>query len=137
MVRIAPDPFLYHLLIVGAERIGFMQSRINTTTIRYEKGCDPVSCKQLTGYGFASLRTSYIHIRRPASDFFQDRENIGKLFMWLQIFYFKQRRGNLTGLLFCLDFICQGLLITKIVICIHYLIVSSPHAARPTTLSFA
>ena len=39
-------------------------------------------------------------------------------FMWLQIFYFKQRKGNLTGLLFCLDFVCQGLLITKIVICI-------------------
>ena len=81
-------------------------------------------------------QSSYIPIRRPASDFFQDRENIGKLFMWLQIFYFKQRRGNLTGLLFCLDFVCQGLLITKIVICIHYLIVSSPHAVRPTTLVF-
>ena len=69
--------------------------------------------------------------------FLQDRENIGKLFTWLQTFYFKQRRGNLTGLLFCLDFVCQGLLITKIVICIHYLIVSSPHPVRPTTLSFA
>ena len=57
--------------------------------------------------------------------------------MWLQNFYFKQRRGNFTGLLFCLDFVCQGLLITKIVICIHYLIVSSPHAVRSTTLSFA
>ena len=68
--------------------------------------------------------------------FLQDRENIGKLFMWLQIFHFKQCRGNLTGLLFCLDFVCQGLLITKVVICIHYLIVSSPHAVRPTTLSF-
>ena len=35
------------------------------------------------------------------------------------------------------SFVCQGLLITKIVICIHYLIVSSPHAVRPTTMSFA
>ena len=42
-----------------------------------------------------------------------------RFLMWLQIFYFKQRRGNLTGLLFCLDFVYQGLLITKIVICIH------------------
>ena len=41
------------------------------------------------------------------------------------------------GLLFCLHFVCQGLLVTKIVICIHYLIISSPHAVRPTTLSFA
>ena len=55
-------------------------------------------------------------------------------FMWLQIFYFKPRRENLAGLLFCLD--CQGLLITEIVICIHYLIVSSPQAVRPTILSF-
>ena len=56
--------------------------------------------------------------------------------MWLQIFYFKQRRENLTGLLFCLDLVCQGLLIIEIVICIHYLIGSSPHAVRPTTLLF-
>ena len=33
-------------------------------------------------------------------------------------------------------FVCQGLLIIEIVICIHYLIGSSPHAVRPTTLSF-
>ena len=46
--------------------------------------------------------------------------------MWLQIFYFKQRRENL----------CLGLLIIEIVICIHYLISSCPHAVRPTTLSF-
>ena len=57
--------------------------------------------------------------------------------MWLQIFYIKQRRENLTGLLFCLDLVCQGLLIIEIVICIHYLIGSSPHAVRPPTLSFA
>ena len=82
-------------------------------------------------------QSSYIPIRRPASNFFQDREDIGKLFMWLQTFYFTQRRGNLTGLLFCLDLVCQGLLIIEIVICIHYLIVSSPHAVRPATLCFA
>ena len=57
--------------------------------------------------------------------------------MWFQIFYLKQRRENLTGLLFCLDLVCQGLLIIEIVICIHYLIGSSPHAVRPTTFSFA
>ena len=77
----------------------------------------------------------YSHTK-AASDFFQDRENIGKLFMWLQIFYFKQRRWNLTGLLFCPDLVCQGLLITKSVICIRYLIVSSPHAVRRTTFVF-
>ena len=49
-------------------------------------------------------------------------------------FYFKQRRENLTGLLFCLDLVCQGLLIIEIVICIHYLIDSSPHAVRSATL---
>ena len=59
---------------------------------------------------------------------------MGHLFMWLQIFCFKPRRENLTGLLSCL--VCQGLLIIEIVICIHYLIVSSPHVVRPTTLSF-
>ena len=57
--------------------------------------------------------------------------------MWLQIFYFKQHRENLAGLLFCLDLVCQGLLIIEIVIYIHYLIGSSPHAVRPATLSFA
>ena len=69
--------------------------------------------------------------------FFQDREDIGNLFMWLQIFYFNQRRENFTGLVFCLDLVCQGLLIIEIVICIHYLIGSRPHAVRPATLSFA
>ena len=59
-------------------------------------------------------QSSYIPVRRPASNFFQDREDIGKLFMWLQIFYFKQRRKNLTGLLFCLDLVCQGPLIIEI-----------------------
>ena len=82
-------------------------------------------------------QSSYIPIRRPASNFFQDREDIGKLFMWLQIFYFKQHSENLTGLLFCLDLVCQSLLITEIVICIHYFIGSSPRKVRPTTLSFA
>ena len=28
---------------------------------------------------------------------------MGQLFMWLQIFYFKPRRENLTEFLFCLD----------------------------------
>ena len=32
--------------------------------------------------------------------------------------------------------VCQSLLIIEIVICIHYLIVSSPHPVRPTTLPF-
>ena len=39
--------------------------------------------------------------------FFQDREDIGSFFMCLElcleIFDFKPRRENLTGLLFCLD----------------------------------
>ena len=73
----------------------------------------------------------------PGSDFFQDRENIGKLFMCYRSFTSSNAEGTFTGLLFCVDFVCQGLLITKIVICIHYFIVSSPHAVRPTTLSFA
>ena len=38
--------------------------------------------------------------------------------------------------LFCCCYACQGLLIIKIIICIYYLIVSSPQAVRPTTLSF-
>ena len=45
----------------------------------------------------------YNPIQRLASNFVQDREDIGQLFMWLQIFYFKPRREKLTGLLFCLD----------------------------------
>ena len=36
-------------------------------------------------------------------NFFQDREDTGSFFTWLEIFYFKPRRENLTGLLFCLD----------------------------------
>ena len=78
---------------------------------------------------YSHMKTSFRFLSR--------QRKYRKLFMWLQIFYFKQGKGNLTGLLFCLDFVCQGLLITKIVICIHYLIVSSPHAVRPATLSFA
>ena len=35
--------------------------------------------------------------------FFQEREDIGSFFMCLEIFDFKPRRENLTGLLFCLD----------------------------------
>ena len=35
--------------------------------------------------------------------FFQYREDIGSFFMCLEIFDFKPRRENLTGLLFCLD----------------------------------
>ena len=50
--------------------------------------------------------------------------------------YFKTRRENLTGSCFVQTCICQGLLITEIVICIHCLIVSSPQAVRPITLSF-
>ena len=48
-------------------------------------------------------QSSYIPIRRPASNFFQDREGIVQLFMSLEIFYFKASRENFTGLLFCLD----------------------------------
>ena len=61
---------------------------------------------------------------------------IGQRFMWLQTFYFKPRRENLTGSCFVKPYICQGLLFIEIVICIYYLIVSSPKAVRPTTLSF-
>ena len=61
--------------------------------------------------------------------FFQDREDIGSFFMCLElcleIYDFKPRRENFTGLLFRLDEVCQGLLIIKIIICIHYFIVSS------------
>ena len=43
-VRIVPDSFSYHLLmrsrVVPVERIGFIQSRINKTPIRYEKRSD-------------------------------------------------------------------------------------------------
>ena len=48
-VQIVPDPFSYHLLInadqsctgiVGAERVGSIQSHINTTSIRYAQGSD-------------------------------------------------------------------------------------------------
>ena len=41
----------------------------------------------------------------------------------------------LQGSCFVLTWVCQGLLIIEIVICIHYLTVSSPHAVRPTTSS--
>ena len=49
------------------------------------------------------------------------------------IFYFKPHRE---GPCFVWTYVCQGLLIIEIVICIHYLIVSSPHEVRPTMLSF-
>ena len=39
----------------------------------------------------------------------------------------------LLGSCFVWTYICQSLLIIEIVICIHYLIVSSPHAVRPTS----
>ena len=52
---------------------------------------------------FVSCQSSYLPIRTLASNFFQDGEDIGQLFMWLQVFYFKPRRENLTGPLFCLD----------------------------------
>ena len=35
--------------------------------------------------------------------FVRQGKYIVQLFMWLQTFYFKPRRENLTGLLFCLD----------------------------------
>ena len=47
--------------------------------------------------------------RKTGFKFFQDREDIGSLFMCLElcleleIFDFKPRRENLTGLLFCPD----------------------------------
>ena len=54
--------------------------------------------------------------------------------MWLQIFYFKPRRENLTAFLLCLD------LKSVKVYCswrLHSLSRRfSPHAVRPTTLSF-
>ena len=58
-----------------------------------------------------------------------------KLSMWLQIFSSSNAERTLQ-LLFCLDPVCQALLIIEIVICIHYLIGSSPHAVRPATLFF-
>ena len=48
-------------------------------------------------------QSSYIPIQRLASNFFQDREDTVQLLMWLQIFYFKPRRENFTGLWFCPD----------------------------------
>ena len=57
--------------------------------------------------------------------------------MWLQIFYFKPRRENLAGLLFCLDLrLSRSIDHRDRNMCIHYLIVFSPQAVRPTTLSF-
>ena len=59
--------------------------------------------------------------------------------MWLQIFYFTPRIENLAWLLFCLDLVCQSPFCIDHRyrnICIRYLIVSSPQAVRPTTLSF-
>ena len=78
----------------------------------------------------------YSHTKTSFKFLSRQGRYVGKLSMWLKIFYFKQRRENLTGLLFCLDLVCQGLLIIEIVICIHYPIGSSPHAVRPTTTSF-
>ena len=56
-------------------------------------------------------------------------------FMWLQIFYFKPRRKNLTGLFFCLDLSLPRSTDHRDRN-LHYLIVSSPYEVRPTTLSF-
>ena len=44
-----------------------------------------------------------LSIDLPVLNFFQDREDIGQLFMWLAFYLFKPRKENLTGLLFCLD----------------------------------
>ena len=44
----------------------------------------------------------YSHTK-PGFKFFQYREDIGSFFMYIEIFDFKSRRENLTGLLFCLD----------------------------------
>ena len=73
----------------------------------------------------------FVYSHTKASFKFLSRQGryMGQLFMWLQIFFFKPRRENLTGLLYCLDLVCQGPLIIEIV-------VSSPQAIRPTTLSF-
>ena len=56
--------------------------------------------------------------------------------MWLQIFYFKPLRENLTGLLFCLDLSLSRSTDHPDRNLHHYLIVSSLHAVRLTTLSF-
>ena len=63
---------------------------------------------------------------------------IGQLFMWLQIFYFKPRRENLTGLLFCPDVrLSRSIDHRDRNICIHYyLVVSNHQAVRPATFSF-
>ena len=47
------------------------------------------------------------------------------------------RERTLQGSCFVQTSVCQDLPIIKIVICIHYLIVSSPLAVRPTTLSLS
>ena len=44
----------------------------------------------------------YSHTK-PGFKFFQYREDIASFFTCLEIFAFKPRRENLTGLLFCLD----------------------------------
>ena len=46
-------------------------------------------------FAYSHTKTSFKFLSR--------QEGIGQLFMWLEIFYFKARRENLTGLLFCLD----------------------------------
>ena len=46
----------------------------------------------------------FVYSRTKTSfKFLSRQEDIGKLSMWLQIFYFKPGGENLTGLLFCLD----------------------------------
>ena len=45
----------------------------------------------------------FVYSHTKTSFKFLSREDTGQLFMWLEIFYFKLRRKNLTGLLFCLD----------------------------------
>ena len=50
-------------------------------------------------------------------------------YVWLKIFYFRPRRENLTGLLFCLDLSLSRSTDHRDRNLHHYLIVSSPHAA--------
>ena len=45
----------------------------------------------------------YSHTKTSFKFLSRQGRYIGQLFVWLQIFYFKPRRKNLTGLLFCLD----------------------------------
>ena len=55
--------------------------------------------------GFSMDLPVFVYSHTKTSFKFLSRQGryIGQLFMWLEIFYFKPRRKNLTGLLFCLD----------------------------------